>query len=101
VDSGGNPETGVATLAVSAFLVVMSDRTIPRSAWRGRQRAFLLNADQHRRLAALLRRGTAPSREAQALHHERLAEAIDQHERQIAELRTTITESQAGVVETE
>jgi hypothetical protein len=37
----------------------------------------LLTADQHRRLAAMLRKATTPGHEEQALHHERLADSID------------------------
>jgi hypothetical protein len=99
--AGGIRRPALPCLRFPLFMLPMSDRITPRSAWRGRQRSFLLNADQHRRLAALLRRGTVPGREEQALHHERLAAAIDQHERQTAELRTTIMDSQAGVTETE
>ena len=49
------------------------------------QRPFL-TADQHRRLAAILRRATVPGHEEQALRHEQLAEAIDRQQRQAAEL---------------
>ena len=51
-----------------------------------RERTFL-TADQHRRLAALLRRGTVPDRDEQAAHHERLADAIDRQQRDLAKLR--------------
>jgi len=47
----------------------------------------LLTADQHRRLATLLRRGTAPGRDDQAAHHERTADAIDRQQRDLAKLR--------------
>ena len=49
------------------------------------QRPFL-TPDQHRRLAAILRRATVPGHEEQALRHEQLAEAIDRQQRQAAEL---------------
>jgi hypothetical protein len=62
--------------------VLGSDMGVP-----GGDRAFLLNAEQHRRLAALLRRGTAPGHDEQAAHHERLAEALEQRDRDIAKLR--------------
>jgi hypothetical protein len=73
------------------LLTPMSDPSSPRSrtAWRGRQRAFLLTADQHRRLAALLRRGTAPRHEEQAVHHEQLADSIDRQQRQAADMRAS------------
>jgi hypothetical protein len=61
----------------------------PQSDWRGRQRTFLLTADQHRRMAALLRRGTAPGREEQARHHEQLAEALDRRQQWCAEIQKT------------
>ena len=51
-----------------------------------RERTFL-TADQHRRLAALLRRGTVPGRDEQAAHHERLADVIDRQQRDLAKLR--------------
>jgi hypothetical protein len=47
-------------------------------------------------LAALLRKATAPDREKQALHHEQLAAAMDQWERDIAETRAATAEAQAG-----
>jgi hypothetical protein len=47
--------------------------------------AQLLTADQHRRLAAVLRKATTPGHDEQALHHERLADALDRQQQEIAE----------------
>src|SRR5262245_37502784 len=57
----------------------MADPFISRSIWP-RRRASLLNAEQHRRLAALLRRGTAQQCEEQARYHEKLAAVVEQQE---------------------
>jgi hypothetical protein len=48
-----------------------------------RVRTFL-TADQRRQLTALLRRGTVPSRDEQAAHHERLAHALERQQRDAA-----------------
>jgi hypothetical protein len=86
---GENARTHVAVIEVprSPLMAMSSSKLSPQSVWRGRQRAFLLTADQHRRMATLLRRGTAPSREEQARHHEQLAESIDRREQWYADIQ--------------
>ena len=74
------------TVRLSLLLNPMSLRPRIDRAEGQRERTFL-TADQHRRLAALLGRGTVPGRDEQAAHHERLAHAIERQQRDAARMR--------------
>src|SRR3979409_2227826 len=58
--------------------------SVPSSP-RGRQR--VPTADQHRRMASLLRLGTAPGREERARHHEQIAEEIERRAQWSADIQ--------------
>ena len=89
----GKPDTRIASRAASVFPEPVADPSTPRSRSRGRQPGLLLNGDQHRQLAALLRKGTAPGRNERALYHEQLAATIERREREIAEMRASPPDS--------